>query len=167
MKVKPIRVEKIALRDVQVGDIFTFDGKKYIKLAEDYAFQGSPCLSLAPIGVVNTVENLEASVEEKVINAYFSAVKGCDNANIVSFQIPDADYYRAYHRIIDKYIHDTWYVDNGERDILKGNEFMFVDAGNNLCQGIPSDIAIIQKVQNLNIRTLVFIELFAEVYIEV
>ena len=165
MKVKPVAVEKSYLRDVRPGEIFTYKGKRYIKLAEDYNLNGTPSLSLHPINTINIVEHLETSVEQKVIVAYFATIGRPDDICLVGFQIPDADDYRAFHRQIDPHIHDAWYLDNGKQDVLKSGEFMFVDSENNLCQGVPSDINIINKVQNLNIRTIAFIEPFAEVFV--
>ena len=165
MKVKPIAVEKIYLRDVRAGATFTYKGKKYIKLAEDYDLNGTPALILHPINTINIVEHLETSVEAKAVKAFCLKMDKPDDVCLVGFKLPDADDYRAFHRSIDKYIQDAWYVDNGKNDVLHNEEFMFVDSENNLCQGVPSDINIIHKAQNLNVRAIAFIEPFAEVLI--
>ena len=168
MKVKPVKLEKVRLMDVELGETFTFNGLKYIKLAEDSIVYAVPALSISSVATVNISQNLGISVEKKVVDAYFKAMKTHMCANLVETALPDADIFRKYNAIINKEISDCWYVDNGTDDLLCGDEFMFVDNLKNLRTGSPSN-AITQQITDgkLNVRILGYIEPFAEVLVSI
>ena len=168
MKVKPVKMEEISLSHVMVGDIFTFNGKKFIKLAESDNLDCVPAITLLPVEYIDITKNQNESVEQRAVAEYVKFVQSHKHGDIAFCYMPDADMYRKYSAAIKPhmkaYISEAWYVDNGENDSLSAGEFYYIDNIGDLHKATEKKLSTM-NFDMLGVIVLYSIEQCAKVFI--
>lgn len=167
MKVKPIIVYKVPLSDVEIGEVFSFNGIRYIKLADgDDFFDDISAITFNPVAYININDNQDISVEQKVFAKYRNFVINHKHNDLIASDIPDADMYREYINIIKTYVDEDWYIDNGENDGIQGNEFFYADKFADLRKGCPDKPIALHTVEKLGVRVVHYFEPYATVFVK-
>lgn len=144
--VRPIKVKRVPLEDVPVGDTFALGGVRYLKLSdydsevyENMSCVGVTATTILPLCEFDSVYQGESkkSIEERAVCMFMAATADHDN-HIITYGMPDTDDYRKYAQIIAPYIKGVWYVDNGF-EAVHGDEYFYVDEFCNLQKGNEYD----------------------------
>lgn len=166
MKVKPVVVNKIPLSDVEIGEVFSFNGVRYIKLADGEDFlDGISAITLNSVDYVEINNNQEICVEQKAFAKYRNFVINHKHNDIIAADLPDTDIYREYIKIIKPYVNEAWYLDNGENDDMHGCEFFYVDKFADLRKGIPNKSITLHVIEKLGIRVVHYFEPYTDVFV--
>ena len=175
-KVKPVKVQRLAAEDVAIGELFTLNGVQYVKLS-DYddtiscsrvvGILATTVLPLCTFDSVHCIKN-KKSVENRAVDMFMSAIADieCDG-NIITYGMPDADDLRQFGSVMEHYIKDVWYVDNGVNDSLSDGEYFYVDEDCNLNKGNEYDEREDGVSRRLGLRALYSIDPDAIVTIKV
>ncbi len=164
MKVKPVEVINIPMYDVEVGEYFSYNGKKYMKIDFGEEYDGVTAITLNPISYVQ-VNNQTTSIEQRAFAEYmkFRTTQKC--SDIIDFELPDTDFCQEYSDILKQHLDDVWYVDNGDNDNLYKDEFFYMNRFSELQKGKPDKQIPFQNVDKLGVRVVCFFEPYAEVFV--
>ena len=170
MKVNPVRVEKMPLSQLTIGEIFTFNGVKFIKLAELDEMEAVPVLTLHAVKLVEVISADNVSVEQKAFSEFVKFSQKMKHDDMVSCALPDTDDFRKYKNSImphyNSYINECWYVDNGENDDMFSGEFFYIDRFADVHKGKTGHEIPMNTFDKLGVRILCSIEPCANVFVD-
>lgn len=165
MKVKPIVVIKIPMYDVEIGEVFSYNGIRYIKIDSGEEHDGVTVITLNTINDIQ-VDNQTTSVEQQAFGEYIKFRKTQKNSDIIDFELPNTDFCREYASLLKHHFDDAWYVDNGDNDNLYKDEFFYMNRFANLQKGKPDKQVPIHNIDKLGVRVVCFFEPYAEVFVK-
>ena len=165
MKVKPVEVIKLPMYDVEIGETFSHNGVKYIKIDEGEEYDGVTAITLNPVAQVQ-VNNQTKSVEQNAFSEYMKFRTSHKSSDIIEFELPNTEFCQEYRNILKQQLDDAWYVDNGDNDNLYKDEFFYMNRFSEIQKGKPNNQIPLQTVEQLGIRVVCYFEPFAEVFVK-
>lgn len=164
MKVKPIMVIKVPMHDVEIGEVFSYNGKKYMKIDFGEEYDGVTVITLNPIAHIQ-VNNQTTSIEQRAFAEYIKFRKAQKNSDIIDFELPNTDFCKEYASILKQHFDDSWYVDNGDDDNLYKDEFFYMNRFSELQKGKPDTQIPFENIDKLGVRVVCFFEPYTEVFV--
>ena len=165
MKVKPFEVIKIPMYDVEIGEVFSYNGNNYIKIDCGEEYDGVTVVTLNPVAYIQ-VNNQTKSVEQNAFAEYMKFRTAQKNSDIIDFELPDTDFCKEYAVLLKQHFDDAWYVDNGDNDTLHKDEFFYVNRFSELQKGTPDKQVPFQTIDKLGVRVVCYFEPYAEVFVK-